>query len=54
MARNPSRMIGVSIHLHDAAASPIATAASMIHSQALPGWRPRIATVSAMTGQCHR
>ena len=37
VARNPSRRMGVSIHFHDAAASPIAIAASMIHTQALPG-----------------
>src|SRR5262249_35573417 len=37
-----------------AAAGPLAAAASMIHSRALAGWRPRLATVSAMTGQCHR
>jgi hypothetical protein len=46
--------MGVSIHRHDAAASPIATAASMIHSPTLPVRWPVTATAIAMTGQCHR
>ena len=54
VARNPLRKMGASIHFQDAAASPIATAASIIHSQAESCPVPTIATAIAMTGQCHR
>ena len=53
-ARNPSRMIGCSIHRQDAAASPMASAVSPSQSSGLSDCCLRAAAVSAMTGQCHR
>ncbi len=54
VARRPSRMIGVSMNRHEAAATAIVTPVSVSHSQGELAAEPTSAVLSAITGQCHR
>ena len=54
VARRPSRMMGVSMNRHEAAATAIVTPISASHSQGELAAEPASAVPSAITGQCHR
>ena len=54
VARRPSRMMGVSMNRHEAAATAMVTPVSASHSQGELAAEPTSAVPSAITGQCHR